>query len=75
MYILKYRKVIQIRKKNKLKIIIIDRELTIKQLANDLGMSPQTISNWCNNKNLDNIYAFYRLCKHLDVDIRDIFTD
>lgn len=66
---------IHIRKKNKLKILIIERDLTIKQLANELGISPQTISNWCNNKNLDNIYGFYKLCKRLDVDIRDIFIE
>lgn len=58
-----------------MKVLIIERELTIKQLADELGMSPQTISNWCNNKNLDNIYAFYRLCKKLDVDIGDIFKE
>ena len=63
------------KKKNRLKLIIIERELTIKKLANDLGVSPQTISNWCNDKNLDNIYAFYKLCKELDVDIRDIFVE
>lgn len=66
---------IQIRKKNRLKVIITERDITIKQLANELGVSPQTISNWCNNKNLDNIYAFYKLCKKLDVDIRDIFKE
>ena len=66
---------IYIRNNNKLKTLIIDRGLTTKELANDLGISPQTISNWCNNKNLDNIYVFYRLCKRLDVDIRDIFVE
>ena len=66
---------IQIRKKNRLKVIITERDITIKQLANELDVSPQTISNWCNNKNLDNIYAFYKLCKKLDVDIRGIFKE
>ena len=53
----------------------MERDLTIKELANDLDISPQTISNWCNNKNLDNIYVFYKLCKRLDIDIRDIFIE
>ena len=66
---------IDIRKKNRLKVLIIERDLTIKQLADELGFSPQTISNWCNGKNLDNIYAFYKLCKLLDVDIKDIFIE
>lgn len=66
---------IYIKKRNKLKTLIIERGLTIKQLANELDVSPQTISNWCNNKNLDNIYGFYKLCKKLDVDIREIFIE
>ena len=64
---------IHIRKKNKLKTLIVERDITIKQLAHNIGVSPQTISNWCNGKNLDNIYVFYKLCKELDVDIRDVF--
>ena len=63
------------KKKNRLKLIIIERELTIKKLANDLGVSPQTISNWCNDKNLDNIHTFYKMCKKLNVDIRDVFIE
>lgn len=64
---------IHIREKNNLKVLIVERDLTIKELANELDMSPQTISNWCNDKNLDNIYNFSRLCEILDVDIREVF--
>lgn len=70
-----YEKVIQIINKNRLKLLIIEKDLTIKKLADDIGVHPQTISNWCNNKNLGNILTFYKLCKRLDVDIRDIFID
>lgn len=59
--------------KNRLKIIILERDYTIKELAKELNLSPQTISNWCNDKNLENIKNFYRLCEELDIDIRDVF--
>lgn len=60
---------------NRLKIIILENRITIKELAEKLNFSPQTISNWCNGKNLGNVHNFYKLCKELDVDIKDIFID
>lgn len=59
--------------KSRLKILILENDITIKQLAEELGCSPQTISNWCNGRNLDNIYNFYKLCERLDIDIKDVF--
>lgn len=61
--------------KVRLKILILEKGFTIKELSEDLGFSPQTVSNWCNGRNLDNIYSFYKLCKKLDIDIKDIFTE
>lgn len=43
------------------------RKLTQKQLADELGMSKQTISNWENSNILPSIETLIRLCKFFNV--------
>ena len=58
--------------KSKLKSIIYAKGYTLKGVAQKIGVSEQTITNWCNNRNLKNLETIYKLCKLLEVDILDI---
>ena len=58
---------------NKLKLKIIEKGYTNREIAQRLNINEQTLSNWCNNRNINNIYKFYELCKELDIDIKEIF--
>lgn len=54
-----------------IKIKIIEKGYTNKEIANMLNLSEQTISNWINGK-LGNIEKFIELCKILDIEIKEL---
>lgn len=56
----------------KIKARIYEKGLEYKDIANALNIHEQTISNWINNRNLNNINKFIQLLILLDLDINDI---
>lgn len=56
----------------KIKARIYEKGLEYKDIANALNIHVQTISNWINNRNLNNINKFIQLLILLDLDISDI---
>lgn len=55
-----------------IKAKIAIKRLTIKEVAEAINVNDQTISNWINNKNIDNINKFLKLLKFLEIDINEI---
>lgn len=58
----------------RLRQIRIDKGLTQDQLAQQLGCSSKAISCYENNKNLDKVYDFQKICEYLDADINYLMT-
>lgn len=54
------------------KMAIIKKGYTNKDVAKMIDVTEQTISNWINGRNVDNIIKFNKLCKILDLSIDDI---
>jgi len=55
-----------------IKIRSIERGLTIKEIALKLDINEQTITNWINGRNLDNISKFIKLLDYLQINIKEI---
>lgn len=57
---------------NKIKAKIYEKGYNMKEVANILNIHEQTLSNWINEKNLENIKKFLELLYFLDLDIKEI---
>lgn len=55
----------------KIKMKIIEKGYSNKEIAKILEVREETISRWINGK-IGNISKFIELCKILDIDIRDL---
>lgn len=51
---------------------IYKKGYTIQNIAEQLNINPQTLSNWLNNRNLCNITKFIELLYMLDIDIKNL---
>lgn len=51
---------------------MIEKEITGRELAEQVGVSEQTISKWINNKALEQIEKFIIMCKILEIDPREL---
>ena len=57
---------------NKIKAKIYEKGYSIKEVANILNIHEQTLSNWLNYRNLDNITKFIQLLYLLELNPKDI---
>lgn len=61
--------------KLRIKTIIASKGMTIKEVAEKMGISPQTLGNIVNDKNNPNVSTLERIAKVLDVPVSSLFTD
>lgn len=55
-----------------IKIKIVQKGYTNKEIAKITGMNEQTLSNWINGKNIKQINQFIKLCKFLNIKIEEL---
>ena len=55
-----------------IKIKAIEKNYTYKQIAEKTGVTEQTIVNLANGRIPKNIKNFIKICKLLDIDIKDL---
>lgn len=60
---------------NRLKLVLVEKNKTGKWLAEQLGKSACTVSNWCQNNIQPDLATLDRIAKLLDVSIKDLLTD
>lgn len=60
---------------NRIKLILVEKNKTGKWLAEQLGKSACTVSNWCQNNIQPDLATLDRIAKLLDVSIKDLLTD
>jgi len=51
-----------------------NKKITQKELAEKLGVSDKTISNWENGRNMPDLSLFKPLCEELDITINDLIS-
>ena len=49
-----------------------EKNLTQKQLAEYLGVTEKSISNWENGRNMPDLSLFKPLCKELNISLNDL---
>lgn len=59
---------------NRLKFVLLEKEVKNKQLAKALNKTESTISQWCNNYKQPSLETFYQISRYLDVDLKDLFV-
>jgi putative transcriptional regulator len=59
---------------NRIKSVLAEREKTNGQVAEHLGVRPETVSRWCTNDAQPSIQTLYKIAKFLNVDIRELLV-
>lgn len=57
---------------NRIKIVLVEKKVTNKELAKALGKSESTVSRWCTNDMQPPIPVIYKIADFLNVDARDL---
>ena len=57
---------------NRIKAVLAEKGVTNKELAEALGIAPQTVSRWCTNDMQPSIETLYKIAKYLKIDARDL---
>lgn len=59
-------------KLNRIKIVLAEKEVTNRELANKLGVKDLTVSRWVTNRQQPSLQTLYQIADFLDVDICDL---
>ena len=54
---------------NRLKVLLAEKKVTNKELADYLNVRPGTVSRWCTNDSQPNIATLFRIAKFLDIKV------
>ena len=57
---------------NRIKVILAEKRVTNKKLAQALDMTVQTRSSWCKNEMQPSIETLYRVAAYLKIDVREL---
>ncbi|MDV3719760.1 transcriptional regulator [Elizabethkingia anophelis] len=60
---------------NRLKVVLAEKNLSSKWLAEQLGKNEATISRWCTNEVQPPIKTFVRIAEKLDIKLTSLFID
>ncbi len=59
---------------NRIKEVLVSKDVSQKGLAEQLGKNPNTIASICNNKSQPHLKDLKRIAQILDVDIRELLV-
>jgi transcriptional regulator with XRE-family HTH domain len=59
---------------NRLKVVLAEKKRTGVWLAGELGVSPVTVSKWCQNINQPSLPTIGRIAELLECDRRELIT-
>ena len=60
---------------NRIKVVLVEKHLTSKWLAEQLGKSTCTISKWCSQKSQPDLQAIDKIASLLNVKRSDLIVD
>lgn len=58
--------------KNRIRVILAEKQITNRALADMLGVSEMTVSRWVTNKFQPSMSQFVEISKWMNIDIRDL---
>lgn len=59
---------------NRLRVVLAEKDRANKWLAQQLDVTPGTVSKWCANKMQPSLETLVEIAETLDVDIRDLLN-
>lgn len=59
---------------NRLKVVLAEKKITSKWLAEQMGKDPATISKWCTNSSQPSIETLSEVARILNTDIRELLV-
>ena len=57
---------------NRIKVVLAEKQLSGKWLANEIGRTENTVSRWCTNKVQPSLENLLEIAEVLKVDIREL---
>ena len=60
---------------NRIKVVLVEKMRTGVWLADQLGVSPVTISKWCSNTTQPTLQTLNKIAKLLNVSMKDLLVD
>lgn len=62
------------KKLNRLKVVLVEKERTGKWLSEQLGKDSSTVSKWCSNKIQPSVEILDEIAALLNVDVRELLN-
>lgn len=59
---------------NRLKVVLVEKKVTSKWLAEQLGVNPSTVSKWCTNSSQPDLATLLKIAELLNVDIKELIV-
>ena len=59
---------------NRLKVVLAEKHLTNKWLADKLGKDQGTVSKWCTNSSQPDLSSLLKIADLLEVDLRELIV-
>lgn len=60
---------------NRIKVVLAEKKVSNKVLAEKLQRRVETVSRWCNNKQQPSIEELYNISVFLEVNIRELLNN
>lgn len=62
-------------KLNRIKLVLVEKEVSQTQLAKDLGKSFSTINAYCSNRKQPSLDLLNKIAEYLSMNIKDLIVD
>lgn len=59
---------------NRIKVILVEKNRTSKDLAKAMKRQKSTVSRWCTNQTQPSVEMLYEIAKYLNVDVRELLV-
>lgn len=59
---------------NRIRVVLAEKSIANKKLAEKMKKSPTTISRWCNNEMQPSLETLVEIAKQLNVDVRELLN-
>jgi DNA-binding Xre family transcriptional regulator len=60
---------------NRVKVVLVEKQRTSKWLAEQLGVTPATVSKWCTNTSQPDLQTLARIAELLGCEKRELITE
>ena len=61
--------------RNRIKIVLAEKDINHNILANEMGVTLATVSKWVNNKSQPRMQMLYNIAIYLGVSVRSLLVD